>query len=209
MGADSLSRAIAAADYAGCDVSAQQGTLLTMYHDFLATEGSRAGGIGPNEIGRLWDRHIADSLVFCTALTNAEDCLDIGSGIGLPGIPLAIVWPTIEFVLLDRSGRRCDMMRRAVAVLGLENCAVLHRDIKEIESQYDAVVSRAAIPPDRMMIHVKRVLRPGGIGLLGLSRSSSIAYEGLEIAAGLSVSLVRIPSDILDSGANLLRIEAT
>lgn len=206
MGTDSLSGAVAAAEYAGCALSSAQQGQLEAFHDWLATEGADAGGIGPHEGQRIWDRHISDSLVFASILPGAVDCLDIGSGAGLPGIPLAIAYPEIHFVLLDRAGRRCDLMTRACAILALENCTVVQEEIAAHRGRYEAVVSRAAMPLELMMIHVKRLLQPGGRALLALSRTGQARALGDRMEGA---TVVRIPPNILDRGANLLRIEPT
>ncbi|MDJ0953244.1 MAG: class I SAM-dependent methyltransferase [Acidimicrobiia bacterium] len=206
MGAET--RAVAAARYCGIELGSTQLELLVRYHDWLASEGHRAGGIGPDERNRLWDRHIADSLVFACGLADGRECLDIGSGAGLPGIPLAIAMPAVEFRLLDRSGRRCDLMRRAVTILGLENCRIEQNDIREIDDPVESIVSRAAIPIATLMIHVKRLLVPGGVAVIALSRTG----EGdipTKIPDGLLIRVESVPPGILDTGANLLRIEAT
>ena len=99
-------------------------------------------------------------------------------------------------------------MRRAVAILDLPNCVVRQQEIAEVADKFDAVVSRAAIPPELLMIHVKRILKPRGVALVGLSRtrgSGVFSVDDLE----LDLSVVAIPAEILDSGASLLRIEAT
>ena len=208
MGADSLETAVRAAAWVGYELDPRQRDLLSEYHDWLAVEAAEAGGIGPHEEGRIWRRHIADSMVFGLALENSEECLDIGSGVGLPGIPLAIMCPSLRFTLLDRSGRRCDLMRRAVAVLGIENCVVSHLDITGVSKEFRSAVSRAAIPPEKMMIHVKRLLEPGGIAILGLS-PSGVTRNPLPELPGISSKVVSVPSNILDTGVNHLRIEAT
>ncbi len=208
MGADSISVAVAAARHVGVELDKSQLDLLSKFHGWLGSESIRAGGLGPDERSRLWDRHIADSLVFASVLVQAGNCIDLGSGTGLPGIPLAISHPDIEFALLDRSGRRCDLMSRAVAVLSLPNCVVRQQDIADVTDRFDAVVSRAAIPPELLMIHVKRILKPRRMGMIGLSRTgrTTIPAGG---SHGLKLSTVSVPADILDSGASLLRIEAT
>ena len=208
MGADSFADALRAAEHVGLDLTEIQQEQLCRFHAWLGSESLKAGGLGPSEASRLWDRHIADSLVFSTALGTAGDCVDLGSGTGLPGLPLAIAHPDVEFTLVDRSGRRCDLMRRAIAILQLTNCLVRQQDISDTTGRFDAVVSRAAIPPALMMIHVKRLLRPGGTALLGLSRVGTDKIPATT-PQSLAISLVSIPSDILDSGASLLRIETT
>lgn len=209
MGADSFSVALGAAEYVGVELDDDQVASLHQLHGWLGSESIRAGGLGPAESTRIWDRHIADSLIFSPALVGARTCVDLGSGTGLPGIPLAITHPHIEFTLLDRSGRRCDLMRRALAILDLTNCVVRQQDIAAVDDQFDAIVSRAAIPTESLMIHVKRIVRPGGgVAVLGLSRAEHGSLPSID-EQGLEVEVVRIPPEILDSGASLLRIEAT
>lgn len=208
MRADSIEIAIRAANWAGIELTAKQKELLVRFHDWLGNEAIVAGGIGPHEADRIWSRHIGDSLVFGGELHGRDSCLDIGSGVGLPGIALAIAFPEIPFDLLDRSGRRCDLMRRALAVLRIGNCSVVCADISQVEKKYSVVVSRAAIPPERILIHVKHRLEPKGVALLALSRTETAANQAPTLP-GLDASVVAVPSDILDTDAHLLRIEAT
>ena len=208
MGADAFTYLVGASTWAGYSLNEPQLTQLGRYHQWLQDEAIGAGGIGPHELDRLWTRHIADSLLFGIAVQDAHICLDIGSGVGLPGIPLAVSFPDTEFYLIDRSGRRCDLMRRAIAVLGLENCRVEQQDVRNVGDKYRAIVSRAAIPPDRMMIHVKQLLEPGGIAVLGLSWGDS-SPETPSSETNLAVSVMTVPADILDTDVKLLRIEAT
>lgn len=195
------------AEWLGLEFSPQQVDQLQVYHDWVVTEAMKAGGLGPNEADRVWPRHIADSLSFGIALDRAESCIDVGSGVGLPGIPLAITYPEATFMLVDRSGSRCDLMRRAVAVVGVENCCVVHRELSAVHRAADAIVSRAAIPVDRMMIHVKRLLRPNGVAVLGLSRKNEPTSLP-ELPPRWSGRVVAVPADILDTTVYLLRIGA-
>lgn len=208
MGADSYANAVAAAQWLGRPLTDGHLDQLNRYHGWLATEAIAAGGMGPHELGRLWNRHIADSILFGVALETSTDCLDIGSGVGLPGIPLAITHRDVSFTLLDRSGRRCDLMRRAIALLKLGNCVVDHREVGQIDGRFGAIVSRAAIPPAKMMIHVKQLLSAGGVAILGLSRKAD-ATNPLPEAPGINSDVLRIPSEVLDTDVNLLRIAAT
>jgi 16S rRNA (guanine527-N7)-methyltransferase len=216
MVADSFDYVLRAAQWAGITITRDQEALLGKYHDWLATEATVAGGLGPNERARLWQRHVADAILFAIALSPGQRCADIGSGVGLPGLPLAVTNPQVTFDLVDRSGRRCDLLSRIIRVLALENCRVIHDAVENVDNRYDVVVSRAALSPQRAVFHVKRLLEPTGVGLVGLSWSgdddASLAAD-TAIPAGSdsekALSVVAVPQHILDSPVKLLRIEAT
>lgn len=186
-----------AASYAGLDLDRSQSDLLQRYGEWLATEGESAGGIGPSEIERIDRRHLADSLLFATVLpANCEEVWDLGSGVGLPGIPLAIAQPDTRFTLIDRSGRRVDLMRRAIRVLGLQNCRALEGDIRKLEGPVDTIVSRASIPPGELGRIVTRLLHPKGVAVAAGSWLERPEVEGWET--------VEIPQDVLDQTVWLL-----
>lgn len=206
-GPDLLGSALAAAKWTGADPTKQQIDLLIEFRDWLAHEAIPAGSVGPNEGRRLWRRHIADSLLFAYGIGDRKSCLDIGSGGGLPGIPLAIIHPQTHFDLVDKSGRRCDLLRRAIRILGLDNCTVVHRDVSQLEEHYAFVVSRAAIPAAKLMIHVKHRLEPGGVANVSVSRSGDAIFPAA-VPDGLKMTVISIPPGILDTKVQLLRIEA-
>lgn len=209
MGADSFLMAVAAARWSGRELSAIQLDQLRAVETLLREEASQAGGIGPNEIDRLWRRHIGDSLLFGIALPKAASCIDVGSGAGLPGIPLAIAFPEVAFDLVDRSGRRCDLIGRMLAVLRLTNCRVVHRDVADVDKNFDAFVSRAAMSPEPLMIHVKRLLGPAGVAVIGHSWGGASGLVPPSIPDGMVGKYVEVPADILDSPVKLLRIGPT
>jgi 16S rRNA (guanine(527)-N(7))-methyltransferase RsmG len=203
---DSIKYAIAAGEWTGHKPSSHQLDLLRAYRDWLVAEAIPAGGVGPNETSRIWRRHVADSLLFGYGLKDQPLCLDIGSGVGLPGIPLAITHPQTRVDLVDKSGRRCDLLRRAVGVLGLDNCTVVHRDVTKIDRRYPFIVSRAAIPADRLMIHVKQLLDRNGVANISIARGCE-AMPKPKTPAGLVAMMLVVPDQILDTRVQLLRIE--
>ena len=114
---DQLDRA---ARWAGLHLGPPERRALDDFGRWLADEGVESGGVGPIEGPRIVDRHLADSLVFAGVWgATPSRVLDVGSGVGLPGIPLAITHPLTDVTLLDRSGRRCRLARRVVRILGL------------------------------------------------------------------------------------------
>lgn len=178
--------------------------LLRRLGEWLVDEALPAGGVGPNEAGRLSERHLVDSLLFAGAWRRAEPpetVVDLGTGVGLPGLPLALVWPTSEMVLVDLSGRRVRLARRAVRVLGLENVQVREADAARatIDRPGDLVVARAAGASDVVGSWARRWVRSDGCIVLGGShRSRPDPGPGEEILS--------VPEDVLDRPVWLRKI---
>lgn len=182
---------IRAAEFSGIQLAADQLELMERYHSWLATEGVRAGGIGPAEVERIDRRHLGDSLLFASQMTQKTGTVwDLGSGVGLPGIPLAICLPDLEFVLVDRSGRRTDLLRRVIRILDLENCQVVRREIAEMTGEPDMIVSRASLSPDRLVPVAREHLRDGGVAVVGGSWQERPDHP--------EWSAIEIPPDVLD-----------
>jgi 16S rRNA (guanine527-N7)-methyltransferase len=147
---------------------------LENFAAWLLSEATTAGGLGPQEEKRLWQRHIFDSAAFARAWpVPPESCVDLGSGAGLPGIVLGILWPTTELLLIDRSGRRTGLVRRAIRVLDLPNVTVRQAEISQVATGQKAAVMRAVLPPPAAIKTFGRLLGSGGRGVLGLSRATS------------------------------------
>lgn len=188
---------IRAAKYAGIDPDNDQIDLMGRYGSWLSGEGQVAGGIGPAETERIDRRHLADSLLFASQLPDGYGTVwDLGSGVGLPGIPLAICMPGRQFVLIDRSGRRCDLMRRVIRVLGLSNCQVLQGEVTNLTGETGIIVSRACLPPDRLRPVVKRHLSPKGVAVVAGSWQQRPELTGWDT--------VEIPPHVLDQTIWLL-----
>ena len=90
-------------------------------------------------------RHILDSLAIANYLGDARRLIDVGTGAGLPGIPLALLYPEREFHLLDSNGKKTRFLFQVKTELGLNNVTVLHRRAQAHEDTqgYDCVISRA------------------------------------------------------------------
>lgn len=196
-----MKHVISAARHAGLKLAERELSLLARYGEWLSTEGYRAGGIGPGEISRVELRHLADSLLFATPFDAGVDhVIDLGTGVGLPGIPLAITMPDTRFTLTDRSQRRIDLVRRVIRILELENCQAVLGEIQELGLEADTVVARASLPPDRLQGVISRLLAPGGLAVVGGSWQERPCHHGWKT--------MEIPPDVLDRPIWLLMMRS-
>lgn len=212
---ESVETARRAAAWTGYSLSPTQETLLASYGEWLRAEAMPAGGIGPREGTRLWSRHLADSLLFACGWRDnpPSEILDVGSGVGLPGIPLAILWPDVRVTLLDRGGRRVRLLYRAVGMLELSNVVVAQGDVLAVADMWEGVVVRGALRAPEAVGVAARLLARAGTAVLGLSRRAeppprAPELVGIAQALGLQADLVEVPLEILDAAAWLLIMRA-
>lgn len=196
-----------AASWTGNALAEAQIARLEDFSRWLGDEAIAAGGLGPDEGDRIIDRHIADALVFARAWRGRRvgSLVDLGSGVGLPGIPLAIAFPDVFVTLVDRSGTRCRLARRATRVLGLENVAVREADAAVVDDRFDVVTFRAFLPPSKAFAVAARLLEPGGVAVGAASRRRRPEGPAL---ANENIEVITVPVGVLDSPAWLLRMTA-
>ena len=141
-------------------------SIAQRYGEILAGSGIERGLIGPSEVDRLWERHILNSAAMAELFEPGERVVDIGSGAGLPGIPLAIARPDLSVTLVEPLLRRSEFLREAIEELGIEVAVVRgraeDRTIREEAGGRDAVVSRAVAPLDKLSRWSLPLLRAGG-----------------------------------------------
>jgi 16S rRNA (guanine527-N7)-methyltransferase len=111
---------------------------------------------------RMLAYHLLDSLSLLPSLTGCRKVLDVGSGAGLPGIPLAIAMPDAIWVLLDSNARKTRFMRQAVAHCGLKNAQVVQSRVQDYHApdSLDFIVSRAYAPLAEFCDSVTHLLEP-------------------------------------------------
>ena len=183
--------------FAGIDPTGEQVARLESLGYWLKAEALPAGGIGPSEGPRIDDRHLADSIVYAAAWESPpRECWDLGTGAGLPGLVLAILWPQCRFTLVDRSARKVDLVRRGARILGIEVDTRV-TSIGGLDGQVEAVVSRALMPARDLLPHLERLLKPGGLAVVSGSGVPVSGYEQMPVPAG-----------ILDHSARLLMMRA-
>lgn len=109
------------------------------------------------DVGEAWMRHVLDSLSVLRHLGEARTVVDVGSGGGLPGVPLAIACPSVSFTLVEATGKKARFIERAVEALGLDNVTVLADRAETVGQQpphrqrYEVAVARA-VGPMRVML---------------------------------------------------------
>ena len=127
---------------------------LQAYETLLASVGLERGLIGPRETERLWDRHIVNSAALETCIPHGASVLDVGSGAGLPGIPLAVVRPDLHVTLLEPLLRRSVFLEEAVVALGLADRVKVVRGRAEdrLVPPSQVVTARAVAALDKLIV---------------------------------------------------------
>ncbi|MFL6143911.1 MAG: 16S rRNA (guanine(527)-N(7))-methyltransferase RsmG [Labedaea sp.] len=158
------------------------------FAELLAEHGVQRGLIGPREVDRLWDRHLLNSAVVAGLVPQSARVVDLGSGAGLPGIPLAIVRPDLRITLLEPMARRVEWLEQVAARLGLNVTVVRGRAeevaVKQRLGGSDVVVARAVAPLARLCEWGLPLLRPGGslVALKGATAPDEIARDRAAVA---------------------------
>ena len=153
----------------------------------LANDSDDLGLLGPRELDKLWSRHILNSAVVAETVKTGDLVADVGSGAGLPGIPMAIALPEANFVLIEPMERRSNWMLEVVQELGLTNVQVRRARAEEVlDLKFDIVTARAVAALDKLLRMCVPLLKPGG-SLIALKGSK--AAEEIEAAKKLQKKL--------------------
>jgi 16S rRNA (guanine527-N7)-methyltransferase len=141
----------------------------------LADDGVTRGLIGPREVPRLWERHVLNSAAVAEAVPRGARVVDIGSGAGLPGIPLGLARPDLTMTLVEPMARRVEFLEEAVAELreGPDGDVVTgsrwrvvrgraeDRSVVASVGAVDVVTARAVAPLPRLVGWCRNLMRPG------------------------------------------------
>ena len=127
------------------DIDRIQAEQFAMLGELYAEWNSRINVISRKDIGQLYERHVLHSLAVAKVIKFADgaEILDVGTGGGFPGIPLAIFFPNTHFHLIDSTGKKLKVVDAVAEALNLQNITTLHTRAEQLTGKYDFVVSRA------------------------------------------------------------------
>ncbi|WP_051406755.1 16S rRNA (guanine(527)-N(7))-methyltransferase RsmG [Nocardia sp. CNY236] len=162
--------------------------LARRYCAALAIAGVERGLIGPREVPRLWDRHILNCAVLAELIAEAASVVDIGSGAGLPGIPLAIARPDLRITLVEPLLRRTIFLSEFIEAAELDVTVVRGRaeqsGVMKEAGGADVVTSRAVAPLGKLAQWSIPLLRDHGhmLALKGASAAEELERDGEALA---------------------------
>lgn len=150
-------------------------------------------------------KHLLDSLAVSPHLAGGR-CLDMGTGPGLPGIPLAIIRPEITFVLLDSNNKKIRFVRQAVLELGLKNVQTVHARVEDYQSDqaFDTLISRAFTALPRML-ELTGHLRGPGTQLLAM-KAERAEKELSTLGEGVEARIIELEIPFLEGARCLIQV---
>jgi 16S rRNA (guanine527-N7)-methyltransferase len=160
--------------------------LAGRYAELLVGPGVERGLLGPREAAVIWSRHLLNCAALAPLLPAGAAAIDLGSGAGLPGIPLAIARPDLTVTLVEPMARRCVFLEEAVAALGLARVDVQRARAEELAGRRtaDVVLARAVAPLARLVPLALPLLRAGGelLAIKGRSAAAELDAAASELA---------------------------
>lgn len=142
-------------------ISEKQKEQYTLLGEFYPEWNSKINVISRKDIDNLYVNHILHSLAIAkfNDFKAGSTILDMGTGGGFPGVPLAIMFPEVKFHLVDRIGKKLKVVDDIVARIGLDNVTTQHGDIKEVKGSFDFIVSRAVMDINELVPLVRRLVK--------------------------------------------------
>ena len=184
------------------------------YAELLAGPGVERGLIGPNEVPRLWERHLLNSAAVARLVPVPCSLVDLGSGAGLPGIVLALLLPDADVTLLEPTLRRTIFLEECVADLGVGNAKIWRARAEQAAGTLaaDVVTARAVAPLDQLAALALGLLKPGGIVLAvkGAKAKAEVraASEALRRLGVRDVQVLVAGGGKVDPAATVVRLTA-
>jgi 16S rRNA (guanine527-N7)-methyltransferase len=184
---------------------------LAAYVELLATDGVVRGLIGPRETSRLWGRHVANCAVLEELVAPDAVVADVGSGAGLPGLPLALVRPDLRVLLVEPLLRRATFLTEAVAALGLaDRVEVVRGRAEDQQLAVDVVTARAVAPLERLAGWTLPLLRVDGqlLALKGEGAAGEVlaSADALERVGGGRAEVLTCGLGVVEPPTTVVRV---
>lgn len=182
---------------------------LTRFAAWLAGAGVERGFLGPREVDRIWDRHIANCAVIEELIPANSRVFDIGSGAGLPGVVLAIVRPDIQIGLIEPLMRRSQFLAEVTIDLGIVNQVTIIRGrAEELKGQSAPVVTaRAVAPLGKLLTWALPLTSKGGqiLAMKGSSAATEIS-DAADVLQGRKAEILLCGNGLVDPQTTVVRV---
>lgn len=184
---------------------------LEKFANWLGTAGVERGILGPREVDRIWDRHIANCAVIEELIPQNSTVFDVGSGSGLPGLVLAIVRPDLKVSLIEPLLRRCEFLNEVISDLELTDQVTVYRgraqDLNGVKA--DVVTGRAVAPLHKFLVWVNNLVKPEGqiLAMKGSSAAAEITDAKAQLS-GKTAQIVQVGQGIVDPLTTVVQIKA-
>lgn len=165
----------------GVSVSLQQASQLNAFNDLLIKWTQRFNLVSANTLSDSITRHVLDALSIAPFVKNQTSCdarhkkvfdvLDVGSGAGLPVLPLAIAFPDLSFVSVETNGKKIRFQQQVILELGLHNVELIHNRIESVDVLAHNITSRAFTAPADFLAVASKAALPQSQAIIMLGQA--------------------------------------
>ncbi len=150
------------------NLTSQQISQFTSLYDLYLDWNSKINVISRKDIENLYEHHVLHSMAIAQIINfkPGTTVLDVGTGGGFPGIPLAILFPEVKFTLIDSIGKKIKVANEVATAIGLKNIVLKHERAQEEKALFDFVVSRAVMPLEELVKLIRKNIAKKSINAL-------------------------------------------
>lgn len=150
------------------NLTPQQISQFTSLYDLYLDWNSKINVISRKDIENLYEHHVLHSMAIAQIINfkPGTTVLDVGTGGGFPGIPLAILFPEVKFTLIDSIGKKIKVANEVATAIGLKNIVLKHERAQEEKALFDFVVSRAVMPLEELVKLIRKNITKKSINAL-------------------------------------------